>query len=222
MTTKRTLYSYYRSSAAYRVRIALALKGLSYDTIPVHLLRDGGEQLMPAYRRRNPEGLVPTFEDEGHVLTQSLAIIEYLDEAYDAPKLLPATPLARARVRALALHIACDIHPLNNLRVLRYLTHPLEVDKAQRDQWYRHWVTLGFEAIEARLKSGETGRFCHGDTPTLADCCLVPQVYNARRLEVDMTDFPTIERIDLVCSQLPAFQASAPEACLDAPTVASL
>lgn len=213
----KTLYSYFRSSAAYRVRIALALKGLSYETIPVHLLRDGGEQFLPAFRRQNPESLVPVLVDEGQAMSQSLAIIEYLDEAYGPPALLPAKPLARARVRALALHIACDIHPLNNLRVLRYLSNPLAVDKTQRDTWYRHWVSLGFAALEVRLQSPDTQRFCHGDTPTMADCCLIPQVYNARRLDMDLSPYPTIRRIDAACAELAAFQSAAPEAQADAP-----
>ena len=212
----RELYSYYRSSAAYRVRIALALKGLDYRVVPVHLLRHGGEQFSEDYRRRNPEGLIPMLDDEGRVLTQSLAMMEYLDETYGPASLLPADAPGRARVRALALHIACDIHPLNNLRVLRWLAHELKIDQPARDAWYRHWVTLGFESLESQLQSGPTGLCCHGDAPGLADCCLVPQVYNARRYEVDLSAYPTIARIAAHCESLPAFQAAHPDAQPDA------
>ena len=212
----RDLYSYFRSSAAYRVRIGLGLKGLDYRVVPVHLLRHGGEQGGADYRHRNPEGLVPMLEDGGQVLTQSLAILEYLDETYGPASLLPADAPGRARVRALALHIACDIHPLNNLRVLRWLAHELKVEQADRDAWYRHWVTLGFDALESHLQSDATGRCCHGDVPGLADCCLVPQVYNARRYDVDLTGYPTIARIAAYCESLPAFRAAHPDAQPDA------
>lgn len=205
------LYTYFRSSAAYRVRIALQLKGLAYQTIPTHLLRHGGVQHTPQYLARNPEGLVPTFVDNDQVLTQSLAIIEYLDEAYPEPPLLPGTPLERARVRALALHIACDIHPLNNLRVLRYFAHTLELTQAQRDTWYRHWIEVGFESLEQQLaRSPLTGQCCHGDLPGLADCCLIPQVYNAQRFDVDLAHYPTLQRIAAYCDTLPAFIAAHP------------
>ncbi len=211
------LYSYFRSSAAYRVRIALGLKGLDHAIVPVHLLRDGGEQLSARYREINPESLVPALSDDGRVLTQSLAIIEYLDEAYGPASLLPQSPLARARVRALALHIACDIHPLNNLRVLRYLAHQAGVGQEQRDAWYRHWIAVGFEALEQQLRrSGDTGLCCHGDQPGLADCCLVPQVFNAQRYEIDLGPFPTIARIAAHCETLPAFQAAHPSRQPDA------
>lgn len=214
------LYTYFRSSAAYRVRIALALKGLDFHALPVHLVHGGGEQHQPAYRRVNPQELVPTLADRGHALTQSLAIMAYLDEAHAPAILLPQDALGRARVRSLALQVACDIHPLNNLRVLQYLEHELGVQKPQRDTWYRHWVERGFEALEIQLQSSQTGRYCHGDTPTLADCCLVPQVYNARRFDVDLSRFPEIKRIEANCAQLAAFQVAAPEAQADAPVAA--
>lgn len=211
------LYSYFRSSAAYRVRIALALKGLDYAMVPVHLLRNGGEQISAQYLEINPEGLVPTLLDDGQVLTQSLAIIEYLDETHGPARLLPQAPLARARVRALALQIACEIHPLNNLRVLRYLAREANLTQAQRDAWYRHWVLTGFQALERQLqRSPDTGLFCHGDEAGLADCCLIPQVFNARRYEVDLSPFPTIERIAAHCETLPAFQAAHPSRQADA------
>ena len=206
------LYSYFRSSAAYRVRIAMGLKGLDYRVIPVHLVRHGGEQLSAEYRQRNPAALIPTLEDGDQVLTQSLAIMEYLDEAYGPAILLPADAPSRARVRSLAQDIACDIHPLNNLRVLRWLAHELKIEQTQRDAWYRHWVALGFEALETRLQSPATGLCCHGDEPGLADCCLVPQVYNARRYDLDLSAFPTIARIAAHCESLPAFQAAHPDA----------
>lgn len=210
------LYSYFRSSAAYRVRIALGLKGLDYRVIPVHLLRHGGEQFGDGYQSRNPEGLVPALDEDGRILTQSLAIMEYLDETHGPATLLPADAPGRARVRALALHVACDIHPLNNLRVLRWLSRELKIEQSARDDWYRHWVELGFRALEAQLRSPATGRCCHGDEPGLADCCLVPQVYNARRYDVDLSAFPTIARIAAHCESLPAFQAAHPDAQPDA------
>uniref|UniRef100_UPI003342DB88 maleylacetoacetate isomerase n=1 Tax=Castellaniella defragrans TaxID=75697 RepID=UPI003342DB88 len=205
------LYSYFRSSAAYRVRIALGLKGLNYTTVPVHLLRDGGEQLSARYLAINPEGLVPALADGSQIITQSLAIIEYLDEAYSPASLLPQAPLERARVRALALHIACDIHPLNNLRVLRYLSHQAGLGLEARNDWYRHWIVTGFQALEKQLAhSPDTGLCCHGDQPGLADCCLIPQVFNAQRYEVDLGPFPTIARIATHCETHPAFQAAHP------------
>ena len=209
-----TLYTYFRSSAAYRVRIALGLKGLVYDSIAVHLVRDGGQQHADAYRAINPQALVPSLEtaDGCTTLTQSLAIMEYLEEAYpDAPALLPADLPGRARVRALAQVVACEIHPLNNLRVLRYLTHDMGLSNPQKDAWYAHWVALGLGALEEMLAtSSATGQFCHGDTPTLADCCLVPQVFNARRFGCPTQGYPTIERIVATCEQLPAFAQAAP------------
>ncbi|VVD70181.1 maleylacetoacetate isomerase [Pandoraea terrigena] len=212
-----TLYSYFRSSAAYRVRIALNLKGLDYETVPVHLVRDGGEQRKPAYRALNVNGLVPTFVDGGVNLHQSLAIIEYLEEMHPTPALLPADPMARAQVRALALDIAADIHPIDNLRVLRYLKHDLGVTDAQKDAWYVHWVVEGFTSLEARLAAQSSqGKFAVGDTPTLVDCCLVPQVYNANRFKVDMTPFPRIAAVNAHCLTLDAFRRAAPEAQPDA------
>lgn len=205
------LHSYFRSSAAFRVRIALQLKGLPHETIPVHLLRDGGQQHAAAFRQLNPAGLVPVLEAGGDALAQSLAIIEYLEETHPLPPLLPADPLARAQVRALALDICCDIHPLNNLRVLRYLSRELKVDEAARDAWYRHWTERGLEAVEARLaRRTQPGDFCHGDRPTLADCCLVPQVFNAQRMKCRTEQLPALLAIHDRCMALPAFQRAAP------------
>ncbi len=209
------LYTYFRSSAAYRVRIALNLKNLEYEAIPVHLVKDGGQHLKEDYRRVNPAGAVPALADRELSLSQSLAIIEYLDEAYPYPPLLPADPAARARVRAIALDIACEIHPINNLRVLKYLTGQLGLNEEQKNAWYRHWVEVGLASVEARLTTGPnaamTGKFCHGDHPTLADCCLVPQVFNARRFGCRLDHVPTVVRIDAECRTLPAFVAAAPE-----------
>ena len=205
------LYTYYRSSAAYRVRIALALKGLAYESVPVHLLRGGGEQLQENYRALNPAALVPALQDEGATLTQSLAILEYLEETHPQPALLPQGAPGRARVRALALSVACDIHPLNNLRVLRYLSHTLQVPEEGRNTWAQHWIALGFAALEEDLaRSPHTGLCCHGDTPTLADCCLVPQVFNARRFGLDLAPYPTVRRIAEHCEGLAPFQAAHP------------
>lgn len=210
------LYSYFRSSAAFRVRIALNLKGLDAKIVPIHLLRDGGQQLMPSYRGVNPDGLVPVLVDQGVALHQSIAIIEYLEEIRPTPALLPATPLDRAYVRALALSIACDIHPLNNMRVLKYLKR-LNVDDAARDEWYRHWIELGFQALEVRLaKDSRTGDFAFGDAPTMADLCLVPQVFNAKRFSVDLTPFPVIQRITDNANRLQAFIDASPAAQPDA------
>ncbi|GAA5172354.1 maleylacetoacetate isomerase [Modicisalibacter zincidurans] len=210
------LYGYFRSSAAYRVRIALNLKGLDYDQIAVDLT--GGEQRGADNLARNPQGLVPTLEtDSGTRLTQSLAICEYLDERHPEPPLLPADAEGRARVRALAQLIACEIHPLDNLKVLKYLTGVLGLDETAKLGWYRHWIAEGFEALEALLvDSSDTGAFCHGDTPTLADACLVPQVFNARRFECDLSGYPTIRRIAARCDTLDAFQRAAPGAQPDA------
>lgn len=208
------LYSYFRSSAAYRVRIALNLKGLPYDIVPVHLLKNGGEQLTEDYRKLNPDGLVPALIDEaagGFALTQSLSIIEYLDEAYPTPALLPSHAVDRAFVRSLALTIACEIHPLNNLRVLRYLTQKLKVSEDEKNAWYRHWVVQGLSAVEATLANdSRVGKFCYGDTPTLADCFLVPQVFNAQRFNCDLSDMPTIVRINDACLALDAFVKASP------------
>jgi maleylpyruvate isomerase len=209
------LYNYFRSSAAYRVRIALNLKGLAFEYVPVHLGR--GEQRSEAYLALNAQALVPTLVDDAVRLTQSLATIEYLDEIHPQPRLLPATPAERARVRAIALAIACDIHPLNNLRVLQYLTRTLGVSEDAKNGWYRHWIDLGLSALEAQL-AGETatGTYCHGQTPTLADICLVPQLANARRYGIPLDDYPTLLRIDRSCRELAAFARAAPEAQPDA------
>jgi len=205
------LYSYFRSSAAYRVRIALNLKGLAYEYAPIHLLRDGGQQLKPDYRELNPDGIVPTFIDGDDVLTQSLAIIEYLEETHPEPSLLPGTPLDRAFIRSVALQIACEIHPVDNLRVLKYLKHTLKVGDEAKDAWYRHWLESGFDSLEKRLANdSRVGKLCFGDTPTLADLCLVPQVFNARRFNLDMSRYPTIERIDDHAAQIDAFARAAP------------
>ena len=211
------LHGYYRSSASYRVRIALNLKNLRADTAYVHLSRHGGEQFTPDFSSLNPQQLLPVLETGGAVLTQSLAIIEYLDETRPGMALLPQDALGRALVRQLAMVCACDIHPLNNLRVLNYLTGPLALAQEQKNAWYRHWTHLGLAALEAELaRSPHTGLFCHGDTPTLADCCLVPQVYNARRFQCDLAAYPTICRIVAQCEALPAFQQAHPDAQPDA------
>lgn len=211
------LFGYWRSTAAWRVRIALNLKGLAWESVPVHLLRGGGEQRMPAFLQLNPQGLVPALRIDGLVLSQSLAIIEYLEETRPAPPLLPRAPAARARVRSLAQLVAGDIHPINNLRVLQYLRDRLAVDEAKRDEWYRHWVVAGLRALETRL-AGEpgTGRFCHGDAPGLADCCLVPQLYNARRYACQLDAFPTLLRIEAACGELEPFRAAAADVQPDA------
>ena len=211
------LHTYFRSSAAYRVRIALHLKGLDYEAVPVHLVRGGGEHRQPAYLGLNPAGLVPALEDAGQVLTQSLAIVEYLEETHPQPALLPAAALDRARVRAIAQAIACDIHPVNNLRVLQYLTRELGASEEQKNAWYRHWIGVGLQAVEAMLAGdARTGAFCHGDTPGLADCCLVPQVFNARRFGCELSAMPTVLRIADRCAGLEAFRRAAPEAQPDA------
>jgi len=211
------LYTYFRSSAAYRVRIALNLKGLAYDSVPVHLLRQGGEQHAQAFASLNPARLVPVLEDGAALITQSIAIIEYLEQTHPSPPLLPAEAAARARVRSLALSLACDIHPLNNLRVQRYLQSAGHHDDAWREEWTRHWIRVGFEALERQLAPGTgSGRFCHGDTPSLADCCLVPQVANSQRVQLSLDAYPAIARIYDNCVQLPAFAAAAPAAQPDA------
>lgn len=209
------LYGYFRSSASYRVRIALNLKGLAYETVPVHLLKDGGEQLTAQYRELNPDALVPALVDEtaqgAAALTQSLAIIEYLDEMHPEPPLLPKDALDRAYVRGIALSIACDIHPLNNLRVLRYLVRKLHVRDDDKNAWYRHWCEQGLAALETTLaRDKRAGRFCYGDAPTLADCCLVPQVFNAQRFNCDLSAMPTVMRIHDACMALDAFARAAP------------
>lgn len=211
------LYSFFRSSAAFRVRIALELKGLSFETIPIHLRKDGGQQHSDAFQARNPDGLVPLLVDGDHVLNQSLAIIEYLEETHPQPALLPGDAGQRAHIRALALAIACEIHPLNNLRVLKYLKRTLEVSEDETEAWYCHWITLGFTALERRLANDtRTGRYCVGDTPTLADVCLVPQVFNAQRYAMDLTPYPTVQRIFDACMALEAVQRATPAAQPDA------
>ena len=205
------LYDYFRSSAAYRVRIGLKLKGLDYESVPVHLIKEGGEQLGAAYRAINPSALVPALEDSGATITQSLAILEYLDEVHPMVPLMPRDALGRARVRSLALMVACDIHPINNLRVLRYLVKQAGLSEEAKNAWYVHWVQEGFAALEQHLdRSSDTGHFCHGDAPTIADCFLVPQVFNASRFNIDLTPYPTITRIDAACRDLPAFVAAHP------------
>ncbi len=213
-----TLYSYWRSSAAYRVRIALNLKGLAYATVPVHLTRDGGEQHGAGYLALNSQELVPTLVHGDRSITQSLAIIEYLDESFPPSRLLPSDARGRARVRSLAQLVASDIHPLNNLRVLRYFEHAWNVPQSERDEWARHWIVEGFRAMEKLISENvATGEFCHGDTPGMADCCLVPQIFNARRFGVEMAAFPTLGRIDRACGDLPEFAAAHPARQPDAP-----
>jgi maleylacetoacetate isomerase len=211
-TTDLTLYDYWRSSACYRVRIALNLKGLAFALKPVHLLKDGGEQHADAYRQVNPQEVVPALVDGQRVVRQSLAIIEYLDETRPQVPLLPPVPRDRAHVRGLAQLVACDIHPLNNLRVMQYLEHELGAAQDARERWARHWIDVGFKAFEAILAAdAATGEFCHGDTPGFADACLIPQVYNANRFGVDMTPYPLIQAINERCLALAAFDAARPE-----------
>ena len=210
------LYNYFRSSASFRVRIALALKGLAYEYVPVHLAR--GDHKQQPFADIAAEGLVPMLElDDGARLSQSMAIIEYLDEAHpQTAPLLPADALGRARVRALSQIIACEIHPLNNLRVLKYLARDLKVDEEAKNTWYRHWVRTGLEAFERQLAAGPAGPFCHGDTPTLADCCLVPQIFNAQRFDTNLDGLPRTMAVFDRCMALPAFQQAQPSACPDA------
>lgn len=209
------LYGYWRSSAAYRVRIALNLKQLSFENVPVHLINNGGEQHSDMYQALNPSQLVPTLVDGELSLNQSLAIIEFLDETYPQPALLPLNSSDRARVRAMALDIACDIHPLNNLRVLQYLTGPLQLTEQQKQEWITHWLNFGFTALEQRLEH-TAGEYCFGNSVTLADICLIPQVYNALRFKLDMTAFPLINKVYHNCMQLAAFALAAPEQQPDA------
>ncbi|MGE4368132.1 MAG: maleylacetoacetate isomerase [Burkholderiaceae bacterium] len=206
------LYGYFRSSAAYRVRIALHYKGLDYDKEIVSLVRDGGQQFSAEYEALNPTHLIPTLQDGELTVGQSVAILEYLEEKHPEPALLPRAAADRARVRAFMQTIACDIHPLNNLRVLKYLVHELGATEAQKLAWYRHWIDVGLGSLETLLaRSASTGKYCFGDTPTLADVCLVPQMANARRFECDLSAMPTLVRIDAACRQLEAFRLAAPE-----------
>jgi len=204
------LYDYFRSSAAYRVRIALNLKGVAPERAFVHLRK--GQQRGDEYLSLNPQGLVPSLvTDDGDVLTQSIAILEWLDETFPAPPILPLDAAGRARVRSLALAVACDIHPLDNTRVLHYLTGTLGITDEQKNGWYKYWIDVGFEALETRLaREAGTGNFCHGDAPSVADICLVPQMANARRVEFDFAPYPTLVRIEAACLALPAFAAAAP------------
>lgn len=209
------LYNYYRSSASFRVRIVLALKGLPYDYEVVHLQK--GEQHRGEFATHSADHLVPMLQlDEGTHLLQSLAICEYLDEVHPQPPVMPADALGRARVRALAQMVACDIHPINNLRVLNYLVKTLGVSEDDKNAWYAHWVTLGLDALERRLHEAQTGRFCHGDSPTLADACLVPQIFNAQRFHVPLQPYPRTMQIFDACMALPAFADSQPSACPEA------
>ena len=208
------LYNYFRSSASFRVRIALALKGIAYDYVPVHIAR--GDHKLPAFTDKAVEGLVPLLElDDGTRLTQSMAIIEYLDELQPAPALLPADALGRARVRALSQIVACEIHPINNLRVLKYLSKELKVDEEAKNTWYRHWVRTGLESFERQLQQQPASRFCHGDAPTLADCCLVPQIFNGQRFNTPLDGLPRTMAAFDACMALPAFQQAQPSACPD-------
>jgi maleylpyruvate isomerase len=202
-------YTYFRSSAAYRVRIALNLKGIACEAIPIHLTKDGGRQHTPEFRTINPHGRVPALAlDSGDVLTQSLAIIDYLDETHPKPPLLPADPVERAKVRAFAQVIACDIHPLNNLIVLQYLRRALKHEQPTIDAWYHHWILQGFEALESSIKPGP---YAFGANVTLADACLVPQMFNARRLKVPLDKFPKLVAVDAACLKLAAFDQARPE-----------
>ena len=207
------LYNYFRSSASYRVRIALALKGLDYTYRTVHLQKN--EQFNESYAAVSAARLVPLLRDGAHTITQSLAIIEYLDETHPEPPLLPAAAIERARVRTLALDIACEIHPLNNLRVLRYLVRDMKVEEEDKNRWYRHWVETGLETVERQLAAAPA-RYCHGDTPTLADCVLVPQIFNAQRFECRLDHVPHVMRVFESCMALPAFEDTRPEKCPDA------
>jgi len=204
------LYHYARSSASYRVRIALALKGLDAELLPVHLLRN--EQLAESFAAIAPAKLVPLLATDDGLLTQSMAIIEYLDETHPTPSLLPGDAAARARIRALAQDMACEIHPLNNLRVLRYLVREMKLGEDDKNRWYRHWVESGLEVVEKQLASSATGRFCHGDTPTLADCVLVPQIHNAKRMDCRLDHVPTVMRVFDECMALAAFSSTQPSA----------
>ena len=206
------LYTFFRSSASYRVRIALNLKGLEYEQAPIHLRRGGGEQLKPAYKAINPQALLPALEDEGQIFSQSLAIIEYLEERYPKPPLLPSDAAERAVVRSMALLIACEVHPIQNLRVLNHLKSDHKQSDDDTIRWARHWINLGLSALEQMVISvSKQGEFCFGQTPTMADLCLVPQLANARRFGVDLSAYPKLLEIEAACISLPAFADAAPE-----------
>lgn len=200
------LYDYFRSSASFRVRIALNLKGLDYEAIPIHLIHDGGEQFSESYKKINPQSLVPALQDGNAILTQSLAIIEYLEATHPEPSLLSTNPVENAYIRSFALTIIADIHPLNNLRVLKYLSSEFKITDEEKTQWYHHWLEKGFVALEKQICQHQlSGDFCFGDYPTIADICLVPQMYNARRFNFDLGAYPNLERIDANCQGLEAF-----------------
>jgi maleylacetoacetate isomerase len=208
------LYTYFRSSAAFRVRIALNLKGLAYDPVFVHLAR--GEHRKPEYANVDPQALLPTLVDDGQALSQSLAIIEYLEERHPEPPLLPKDALGRARVRSLSLLVACEIHPLNNLRTLQHLKRALGQNEEQISSWYRHWIADGLAKLEADLGRAGSGKFCHGASPTMADCCLVPQIFNAKRYQSDLAPYPAVMRIFDGCMKLEAFDRAQPSKQPDA------
>lgn len=206
------LYDYFRSTACYRVRIALNMKNISYERLAVHLVNNGGEQHSPDYLEKNPQAMVPTLNENGHIITQSLAIIEYLDEMTPTPPLLPQTPLGRAHVRSMALTVACDMHPLNNLRVLNRLRFQFDADEEQVREWYFHWLKLGFDALESRLQQmPHKSQVCYGHDVTLADICLIPQVYNAHRFGFPMVNYPLINAINDHCLSLSPFKQAVPE-----------
>lgn len=210
------LYDYYRSTACYRVRIALNLKSINYELLVVHLMNNGGEHHSSDYLKLNPQGLVPTLDENGHIISQSLAIIEYLDEISPQPPLLPSTPLARAHVRSLALLVACDIHPINNLRVINKLRSQFNADETEVMLWYHHWLKQGFDAFETQLQSLSTKSkgFAYGQEISLADICLIPQVFNANRFNFSMEAYPLINQVVEHCLQIPAFRDAAPNALL--------
>jgi maleylacetoacetate isomerase len=206
------LYNYYRSSASFRVRIALNLKSLAYEDVQIHLVNNGGEQFSAEYQSINPQKLVPALEDNGKVITQSLAIIEYLNEVYPEPSLLPADAYQKSLVKSISLEIAADLHPLNNLRILKYLTNDLGLSDEKKNQWYQHWIAVGFQALEKKLATtSQHGEFCVGNSFSIADICLVPQMYNARRFSCDLTPYPTLVQIDANCQKHPAFEKAWPK-----------
>lgn len=214
---ERVLHNYFRSSSSYRVRIALNLKGLPCQYVPVHLNRDGGEQFRPGFKAMNPQGLVPVLSDGDVNVSQSLAILDYLEEKYPHPPLMPVSIEDRAHVRQLALSIACEIHPLTNLRVLKFITGGMGLTEEARMIWIRHWTEMGLSALEQELsRAGRRGRFCFGDTPTIADCCLVPQLFNAQRFGIDLTPYPTLLKINAECQKLPEFERAHPSRQADA------